>query len=417
MNSPASGAVAVTLALNAIMRDDRGRLLSALIARVRDFQLAEDSLQDALVSAVTHWNRNGLPRSPQGWLLQAAYRKAIDRIRQRKTATKFGQDMAHLSPGDAFEADDNDIPDERLRLIFTCCHPALEAKSQVALTLRTLGGLTTPQIARAFLDNETTMGQRLSRAKAKIAAARIPYSVPEPDQWAERLQPVLAVIYLIFNAGYSAGPDAGADLAEEAIFLARMLERLRPDDAEIEGCLALLLITHARRDARTGADGVSIPPGEQDKGLWQHKEMDEGIAFIDQAMERRTPGPYQIKAAIAACHMEANGPDWPQIAALYDSLVRFEPTAVVRLNRAVAYGEAQSAELGLRMIEDLNGDLGSYQPYHAARAEMLSRNGMIAAAMEAYDTALTMTNSIADAGFLSRKRSELASKANQASNS
>lgn len=417
MNSSASGAVAVTLALNAIMRDDRGRLLSALIARIRDFQLAEDSLQDALLSAVSHWNRNGVPHSPQGWLLQAAYRKAIDRIRQKKTAVKFRHDMAHLSPDEAFEAFEDDIPDDRLRLIFTCCHPALEPKSQVALTLRTLGGLTTPQIARAFLDNETTMGQRLSRAKAKIAAARIPYAVPEPDQWAERLQPVLAVIYLIFNAGYSAGPHTGADLAGEAIFLTRMLNRLRPGDPEIEGCLALLLITNARRDARIGADGVSIPLASQDRSRWHQRDAEEGMGLIDQAMARRTPGPYQIKAAIAACHMEAIGPDWPQIAALYDSLLRFEPTAVVRLNRAVAYGEAQSAELGLRMIEDLKSELVNYQPYHAARAALLSRNGMFAEALDAYTTAITMGSSTADVAFLTRKRDELALKGNQASGS
>ena len=404
MKLSASGAVAVTLALNAIMRDDRGRLLSALIARVRDFQLAEDSLQDALVSAVSHWNRNGLPNSPHGWLLKAAYRKAIDRIRQKKTAAKFGQDMAFLSPGEAIENDDDDFPDERLRLMFTCCHPALEPKSQVALTLRTLGGMTTPQIAQSFLDSETTMGQRLSRAKAKIAAAKIPYAVPEPDQWAERLHQVLAVIYLIFNAGYSAGPDTGADLASEAIFLARMLEKLRPGDAEIEGCLALLLITHARRAARTGADGASIPPGEQDKALWRHDEMAVGIALIDQAIARRTPGPYQIKAAIAACHMDAKGPDWPQIAALYDSLLRFEPTAVVRLNRAVAYGEALSAELGLRMIEALSGELASYQPFHAARAEFLVRIAKLDDACAAYGKAIELSTSLADAKFLAARR-------------
>jgi RNA polymerase sigma factor (sigma-70 family) len=408
MKPAASGAVAVTRVLDTLMRDDRGRLLSALIAKFRDFQLAEDCLQDALISAVTHWNRNGLPNSPHGWLLKVAYRKAIDRIRQKKTAAKFGQDMMHLSPGEAFEDDEDGIPDERLRLIFTCCHPALEPKSQVALTLRTLGGLTTPQIARAFLDNETTMGQRLSRAKAKIAAAQIPYVVPEPDQWAERLQPVLSVIYLIFNAGYSAGPDAGADLAEEAIFLARMLDRLRPCDAEIEGCLALLLITHARRNARIGADGVLVPPGNQDRNLWQRDEATEGMALIDQAMTRRTPGPYQIKAAIAACHMADEKPDWPQIAALYDGLLRFEPTAVVRLNRAVAYGEAQSAQVGLRLIEDLNDELAQYQPFHAARAALLARCGKTAAALVAYDKAIAMANSAADVAFLTAKRVELA---------
>ena len=408
MKPAASGAVAVTRVLDTLMRDDRGRLLSALISKLRDFQLAEDYLQDALISAVTHWNRNGLPNSPHGWLLKVAYRKAIDRIRQNKTAAKFGEDMMLLSSSEAFEDNDDEIPDERLRLIFTCCHPALEPKSQVALTLRTLGGLSTPQIARAFLDSETTMGQRLSRAKAKITAAQIPYVVPEPDQWAERLQPVLSVVYLIFNAGYSAGPNAGADLAGEAIFLGRMLDRLRPCDAEIEGCLALLLITHARRNARIGADGVSVPPGKQDRKLWQLGEATEGMALIDQAMTRRTPGPYQIKAAIAACHMADEKPDWPQITALYDSLLRFEPTAVVRLNRAVAYGEAQSVQIGLRLIEDLQDELAHYQPFHAARAALLAGSGKIALALDAYDKAIAMANSAADVAFLTAKRAELA---------
>lgn len=413
----ASGAIAVTRALDALVREDRGRLLSALIAKLRDFQLAEDCLQDALISAVTHWNRNGLPHSPHGWLMKVAYRKAIDRIRQKKTANKFGQAMMHLSPGEAFEDDQDEIPDERLRLIFTCCHPALEPKSQVALTLRTLGGLMTSQIARAFLDNETTMGQRLSRAKAKIAAAQIPYVVPEPDQWAERLQPVLSVIYLIFNAGYSAGPDAGADLAGEAIFLARMLDRLRPCEAEIEGCLALLLITHARRNARIGPDGVLVPPGKQDRKLWQLGEAAEGMALIDQAMTRQMPGPYQIKAAIAACHMADEKPDWPQIAALYDSLLRFEPTAVVRLNRAVAYGQAHSAQVGLRLIEDLQDELAHYQPFHAARAALLSGSGNIELALDAYDKAIAMANSAADVAFLTEKRAELATSVIQPSGS
>ena len=390
------------------MRDDRGRLLSALIARVRDFQLAEDSLQDAMVSAVTHWNRNGLPASPHGWLLQAAYRKCIDKIRQRKTAAKMGADLLPLLPSESFEDEPDEIPDERLRLIFTCCHPALEPKSQVALTLRTLGGLTTAEIAKAFLDQETTMGQRLSRAKAKIASANIPFRVPEPEEWAERLQSVLSVIYLIYNAGYSAGPDAGHDLAEEAIYLSMLLDRLRPADPEIEACLALLRITHARRKARVDAGGMTVPIAQQDRSLWMSAEIESGVALLDRAVARGRPGPYQIKAAIAACHVQEKGSDWLQIAALYDSLVRFEPTAIVRLNRAVAYAEAGALDLALRMLEALQDELNGYQPFHAAHAELLSKSGNFAKARLAYDKAIGLAASKADIAFLTHRRNLLA---------
>ncbi len=404
MNSSAPGAVAVTKALNAIMRDDRGRLLSALIARVRDFQLAEDALQEAMISAVTHWNRNGLPNSPHGWLLQAAYRKCIDRIRQKKTAANFAREMIHLSPNEAFEDDDNAIPDERLRLIFTCCHPALEPKSQVALTLRTLGGLSTVDIAKAFLDQETTMGQRLSRAKAKIASARIPYHVPEPEEWGERLNSVLSVIYLIFNAGYTAGPTGGRDLAEEAIFLSRMLNQLRPNDPEIEANLALLMITHARRDARVNEAGIMVPLHEQDRAKWKIAEIGGALDLLDVAIARGKPGPYQIKAAIAACHVREETADWLQIAALYDSLVRIEPTAIVQVNRAVAYAQAGAHELALRVLRAVESELGGYQPFYAALADILMKNGLMAEARQAYDRAIELAPSTADAAFLTRQR-------------
>ncbi|WP_307867129.1 DUF6596 domain-containing protein [Variovorax sp. E3] len=237
----------MTQALNRLARDDRGRLISALIARLNDFQLAEDALQDAMLSAVSHWSRSGIPSSPLGWLLRVAYRKALDRIRAHRTADRIGVSLQVLAGDEAYEAETEPIPDERLRLIFTCCHPALERKSQVALTLRVVAGLSTAQIAQAFLDQEATMGQRLSRAKAKIAAARIRYAVPEPAEWPQRLQAVLAVVYLIFNAGYTAGPKAGRDLAEEALYLCALLDRLHPGEAEVEGCLAALMISHARR--------------------------------------------------------------------------------------------------------------------------------------------------------------------------
>ena len=406
MTSAASGAVAALKALDRLARDDRGRLLAALIARLGSFQLAEEALQDAMVSAVTHWGRNGVPHAPQGWLLQAAYRKAIDRIRQRKAETRKVDALRPLT-GDEIADDADEIPDNRLRLIFTCCHPALEPKSQVALTLRTIGGLSTTEIAAVFLDAEPTMGQRLSRAKSKIAAAGIPYAVPGPEDWAERLQSVLAVIYLIFTSGYAAGPGAGRDLAEEAIFLARLLNTLRPDDSEIEGCLALLLITHARRRARTDAAGATVPLTAQDRSLWDQAEIAAGLALIDRAMHRRVPGPYQIKAAIAACHVLEGGPDWAQIVLLYDSLLRLEPTAVVRLNRAVALSEAGWPEPALQAIDRLQAELAAYQPYHAARAELLARNGRLAESLAAYETAIALSHSAADIALLSSKAAAL----------
>jgi RNA polymerase sigma factor (sigma-70 family) len=403
MNNAAASALAVAQALNSLAREDRGRLLSALIARLRDFQLAEDVLQEAMVSAVSHWSRNGVPGSPKGWLLQVAYRKAIDRIRQKKSEAKFGADLKILRDEESEAHDMEAIPDNRLSLIFTCCHPALEPKSQVALTLRTLGGLSTGEIARAFLDQETTMGQRLSRAKSKIAAARIPYAVPGPDEWPQRLQSVLSVVYLIFNAGYSAGPVSGLDLAQEAIFLVRLLKRLRPGDAEIEGCLALMLITHARRDARMDAAGAAISLRVQDRSLWKKSEIAEGLALIDTAMARRQPGPFQIKAAIAACHSQGEASDWPQILALYKGLLRYEPTPVVRLNMAVARAETGELAAALLELDGMAEELRDYQPFHAARAEFLARDGQKVGARAAYAEAIRLAQSGADIAYLKER--------------
>lgn len=408
MTTAASGALAVTRVLDGLAREDRGRLLSALIARLRDFSLAEDALQDAMISAVQHWSRTGLPASPRGWLLQVAHRKAIDRIRQRKSLAATADHLVPLLPDEGQEDDPELIPDERLRLIFTCCHPAIEPKSQVALTLRTLGGLSTPEIARAFLDQETTMGQRLSRAKAKIAAARIPYAVPGPEDWPERLSAVLSVVYLIFNAGYSMGPVEERDLAGEAIWLGRMLRQLRPGDPEIEGFLALMLLTHARRAARTDGNGVTIALTRQDRTRWDRAMIGEGVALVERALARHALGPYQIKAAIAACHCEGDVSDWPQIAALYDVLLAHEPTDVVRLNRAVARAEAGALLEGLAEVEELGGALADYQPYHAAHAELLARSGRKAEAKAAYARAIGLAQSRADATFLEQRRDALA---------
>jgi RNA polymerase sigma-70 factor (ECF subfamily) len=417
-----SGAAAVdpTLqTLNLVLRQDRGRLLAALIARLRDFQLAEDALQDALESALRHWGRAGVPASPQGWLLRVALRKAIDRLR---TAARDGRRVAELTLLAGDEADEiapEDIPDERLRLIFTCCHPALDPKSRVALTLRSLGGLTTPEIARAFLDRETTMGQRLSRARAKITAAGIPFAVPGPEAWAERLDSVLTVIYLIFNEGYSASTgDTPLRLAlcDEAIFLARLVDRLRPDEAETEGLLALMLLTHARRAARLDGQGAIVPLQDQDRARWDSALVAEGTAILDRAIARRAPGPFQIKAAIAALHVAgpAGATDWTQIELLYDSLLRMEPSPVVALNRAVALAEAGHPDAALRAVEALSPQLADYQPFHAALADLLARLGRRDDSLKAYDRAIALSPTSADAAFLGKRRASVAkTKANE----
>jgi RNA polymerase sigma factor (sigma-70 family) len=407
MTAAASGALAATKALDALARDDRGRLLAALIARLRDFQLAEEALQDAMISAVSHWGRNGVPASPKGWLLQVAYRKAIDRIRQRKSEARLADELVPLADDEAHQDEPDMIPDERLRLIFTCCHPAIEPKSQVALTLRTLGGLSTTEIARAFLDQEATMGQRLSRAKTKIAAARIPYAVPEPSEWPERLNSVLSVIYLIFNAGYTAGPGVGRDFAEEAIWLGRMLDQLRPGEPEIEGCLALMMLTHARAAARISDAGATVPLNQQDRSLWDQRLIRHGESLVERALARRRPGPYQIKAAIAACHCEGAQSDWPQIAALYDTLLSFEPTPVICLNRAVAAAETGLLDFGLAELEALATELADYQPYHAAAAELHARAGNMNLADAAFERAISLSASKADAAYLMAKRAAL----------
>ena len=403
----AASAFAVIRALDAVMRNDRGRLISALIARLRDFQLAEDALQDAASSALVHWGRVGLPDSPQGWLLKVALRKAIDRLRSGARDARKSADMAILAGDEASETDPDMIPDKRLALIFTCCHPALDPKSRVALTLRTLGGLTTPQIARAFLDNDTTMGARLTRAKAKIAAAGIPFKIPAPEDWAERLHSVLTVVYLIFNAGYTLGPAADHALCDEALYLARMLDHLRPDEAEVMGCLSLLLITQSRRNARIDRQGASVALLDQDRALWDHPMIAEGLAVLDAAMECKNPGPFQIKAAIAACHVNGAGPDWLQILALYDSLLRFEPSAVVHLNRAVALAETGALHPAIALLNQLSADLDDYQPYHACRAGLMSRAGLRGDACTAYDRAIGLAASAADAAFLTKRRNKL----------
>ena len=389
-------------ALRRVLSQDRGRLVAALIRELRDFQLAEDVLQDAAEAALVHWARSGIPARPEAWLLKVARRKAIDVIRRQVRLQGRTADIARLAEADT-EAPP-EIPDERLRLIFTCCHPALDPKSRVALTLRTLGGLSTPEVARAFLDAETTMGQRLSRAKAKIRDARIAYAVPGPEDWAERLGSVLSVIYLIFNQGYSAngpGETVRAALCGEAIWLARLVDSLRPAEPEVEGLLALMLITHARSAARGGE--AYVPLHLQDRRLWDAALLEDGLARLDRAVARGAPGPYQIKAAISACHM-AERVDWRQIVMLYDSLLRYEPTDVVRLNRAVALAELAGPQAALGVLDPLAEGLGRYQPYHAARADLLVRAGCPAPAIIAYDTAIGLTDEPQLAQYLTARR-------------
>ena len=394
-------------ALTGVMRQDRGRILSALIARLRDFQLAEDALHDAITSALDHWQRVGVPLSPAAWLIRVAFRKAIDRLRQQRRTADSTAALTILAQDEASETDPGMITDDRLRLIFTCCHPALDPKSRVALTLRTLGGLTTSQIARAFLDNDTAMGARLSRAKAKIAAAGIPFVVPDPEDWADRLNSVLTVVYLIFNAGYTLGPAADRDLCSEAVYLAQMLNQLSPDQPEVEGCLALMLITQSRRNARTDGQGATIALLDQNRALWDQEMIATGLSLIDTAMARRIPGPFQIKAAIAACHVQGETPDWPQIVALYGSLLRYEPTPIIQLNRAAALAETGDLTTAVSLLATLEPDLDAYQPYHAARAELLARAGQIGESLAAYTRAISMAASSADAAFLTKRRARL----------
>jgi RNA polymerase sigma factor (sigma-70 family) len=392
-------------ALRRAVEGDRGRILAALIARLGRFDLAEEAFQDAAASALTHWERSGVPLRPDAWLIRVAFRKAIDRLRRAERDEAGAEALARLARE---EAEDPDmIADERLRLIFTCCHPALDEKSRVALTLRTVCGLSTRAIAAAFLDSESTMGQRLSRAKAKIAGAGIPFRVPEPDDWPGRLGSVLNVIYLIYTAGYDSPAAADCDLCAEALFLARLLVALRPEEAEVEGALALLLLTEARRHARTDDAGMSLPLDRQDAGRWDWAMIGEGLGILTAAMARPGDGPYRIKAALAALRLRPFGPDWQAILALYDRLLVFEPTPVVRLNRAVVLAETGALASALLDLANLETQLADYQPFHAAQADLLRRANHKREARGAYARAIALCTRPQDAAFLARRLSEL----------
>ena len=397
--SASAQAIAVLQALETVLRRDRGRLMAALTHRLGSFQRAEDALQEASLSALSHWARDGLPQSPQGWLIRVAFRKALDQLRsegrdgEREAAAQLVNELLG-------QDDPEPIPDERLRLIFTCCHPALEIKSRVALTLRTVCGLNTGEIAHLFLDNETTMGQRLSRAKTKIARSGIAYAVPPAEQWDDRLQSVLTTIYLIFTTGYTAAPDEARDLCGEALFLARLLDTLCPEHPEIEGVLALMLLTDARRAARVSACGATVPPAEQDRRLWNRELETEGRQRLETALRRKRAGPFQIKAAISACQMAEPAPDWPQILHLYTALLPLEPTPVVRINHAVAMAENGLLAAALATLNELHDALADFQPFHSARAAVLSMAGQIDAARRAYDQAIALTTHESNRRFL-----------------
>lgn len=407
-------------------RQESGRILAALIATIGDFTLAEDALQDACVVALQRWPGEGIPRNPAAWLTTAARRKALDRLRRDSTLLRKQetlQALAALEREDAMDSEDAAIPDERLKLLFTCCHPALPPEARVALTLRTVGGLTTTEIASAFLVPVPTMAQRLLRAKRKIRDAGIPYRVPPRDLLPERLDALLLVLYLIFNEGYAAAEGDAlirSTLCAEAIRLTRVLvalmehESLLPHDPEALGLLALLLLHHARRRARVDDAGDLVLLEDQDRARWDRAKIAEGLAILDRALELRLPGPYQIQAAIAALHARAARPeetDWPQIAQLYGALARVAPSPVVELNRAVAIAMADGPHRGLALFDSLRLDehLGEYYPYHVARADLLRRAGRTAEAAASYRRALGHCANGAERRFLERRLDEIAS--------
>ena len=410
-----SDITAVKAAVGAAFRDEWGRVVATLIRTTGDWDLAEECAQDAFTLALRRWPRDGIPGRPGAWLTTAARHRAIDILRRKAVGAAKLREVAAMSyEPEQPTADDSGVPDDRLRLIFTCCHPALSLEARVALTLRTLAGLTTAEIARAFLSSEPTMAKRLVRAKQKIQNAGIPYRVPPAHLLPERTPGVLGVLYLLFNEGYSA--TAGADLVRqnlsaEAIRLARVLARLMPDEAEATGLLALMLLHDARRTARLDAHGDLVTLEDQDRGKWDAAEISEGVGLLNGALRRGQPGPYQVQAAIAACHATAPtaaDTDWAQIAGLYEQLARFLPTPVVELNHAVAVGMAQGPAAGLPLVAALeaSGKLAGYHLLPATRADLLRRLGHRGEAAVAYREALGLASTDAERRFLSRRLAE-----------
>ncbi len=407
-------------AVEAVFRREWGRIIANLIRISHSFDLAEEALQDAFATALVNWNANGVPDNPPAWITAAAQRKLIDYLRREQTR-RNKEDQLKYETESAHDGDDlePDMPlaseDDRLRLIFTCCHPALNTEAQIALTLRTLGGLTTAEIARAFLLPEVTLAQRLVRAKRKIQQARIPYQVPPFRALPERLSAVQTVLYLIFNEGYTASSGDSLirrELCSEAIRLARTLCELMPDTPENLGLLALMLLHDSRRDTRVGAAGELIPLEEQDRTLWDGAQIKQGLELIERALRYRNVGPYQLQAAIVAIHSEAKTAeytDWKQIAALYNELARLNPSATVALNHAVAVAMSEGPDHGLVLLDELgaSGALDSYHLYHAARADLLRRLSRKQEALAAYRRALALTANAVERRYLRRRIAEL----------
>ena len=403
-------------AIEALIREEWGRVLATLVGLVRDFTLAEDALQDAVLVAMGTWDARGVPDNPRAWLIQAARRKAIDRLRR---ATRFEAKraelkvLADLDAATHEEPDDDDIPDERLRLIFTCCHPALADDARIALTLRTLGGLTTSEIARAFLVPEKTMAQRLVRAQRKIKAAGIPYRVPPPDLWPERLDSVLTVLYLIFNEGHTATSGDNmtrADLCHEALRLTESLATLAPEEPEIQGLRALMLFHEARRATRTDGSGAFVPLEDQDRRLWNQDQIARGDAILQEALKESAPRPgrYQLQAAISGLHATAPtfaATDWEEILLLYDRLHDLQPSPIIRLNAIAAASFRYGPEAALKSLAELvdETDLAAYQPFHATHADLLRRAGRLHEAADAYRAAIAASDNTAERHFLERR--------------